>query len=62
MAAKRKVKPPKPLPNRPWSQLTTAEQNAEYTRALLAYSRGEAANPQTRLSYYRERTAIETKG
>lgn len=62
MAAKRKVKPPKPVPNRSWSELTTAEQNAEYTHALLAYSRGEATNPQTRLTYYRERTASETKG
>ncbi|GAC1405929.1 MAG: hypothetical protein NVSMB64_11200 [Candidatus Velthaea sp.] len=59
MAAKRKIAPPKPRPNRPWSELSGPEQNAEYSRALHAYSHGEGPNPQTRLAYYEQRTASE---
>lgn len=61
MAAKRKVAPPKPDPNRPWSELTKAEQNAHYSAALQAYGRGDGPNPQTRGSFDRERAASEAK-
>ena len=57
MAAKKKIAPPKPLPNRSWSELTKAEQNAEYSRALHAYAQGTAENPSTRLEYYKRRSA-----
>ncbi|MDB5094007.1 MAG: hypothetical protein JWO85_2108 [Candidatus Eremiobacteraeota bacterium] len=57
MAAKKKIAPPKPLPNRSWSELTKAEQNAEYSRALHAYAQGAGENPSTRLEYYRRRSA-----
>ena len=60
MAAKRKVAPPKPDPNRPWHELTQAEQNAHYSRALHAYSQGEGPNPQTRGQFFRERAAART--
>lgn len=62
MAAKKKIAPPKPRPNRPWSELTKAEQNAEYSRALHAYAQGAGANPQTRPQYYRDRSGQESKG
>jgi hypothetical protein len=62
MAAKRKYAPPKPDPNRPWSELTKAEQNAAYSRALYAYSIGEGPNPQTQGQFFRERSAAQPKG
>lgn len=60
MAAKRKVPPPQPVPNRTWPQLTKAEQNAAYVAALQAYSTGNGANPQTRGDYFRSRAADVT--
>jgi len=54
MAAKRKIAPPKPDPNRTWSQLTTAEQSARYSLALQAYTQGSGPNPQTRGKFFRE--------
>jgi len=62
MAAKKKIAPPKPRPNRPWSELTKAEQNAEYSRALHAYAQGAGTNPQTRSQYFRERHSKQTPG
>ena len=47
MAAKRKIAPPKPKPNRPWTELSKAEQNAQYTQALYDYSHGLGPNPLT---------------
>jgi hypothetical protein len=47
MAAKRKIAPPKPDPNRPWSELTKAEQSAHYSQALQAYAQGKGPNPRT---------------
>ncbi len=57
MAAKKKVAPPKPTPGRSWSELTKAEQNAEYGRALRAYTHEGGANPTTRGAYFRAREA-----
>jgi hypothetical protein len=57
MAAKKKIAPPKPKPGRPWSELTKAEQNAEYVRALRAYTHEGGANPDTRAAYFRTRAA-----
>jgi hypothetical protein len=42
---------------RPWSELTKAEQNAEYVRALRAYTHEGGSNPQTRGTYFRTREA-----
>ena len=47
MAAKRKIAPPKPDPNRSWSELTKAEQSAHYAQALHAYTNGTGPNPKT---------------
>jgi hypothetical protein len=55
MAAKKKIAPPKPQPGRPWSELTKAEQNAEYVRALRAYTHEGGSNPATRGAYFRTR-------
>jgi hypothetical protein len=55
MAAKKKIAPPKPVPGRPWTALTKAEQNAEYVRALRAYTHEGGANPASRGAYFRER-------
>jgi hypothetical protein len=60
MAAKKRVPPPQPIPNRTWEQLTKAEQSAAYSRALLAYSRGSGPNPQTRGQFFRAQTAALT--
>jgi hypothetical protein len=57
MAAKKRVPPPQPIPNRTWAQLTKAEQSAAYSRALLAYGRGSGPNPQTRGQFFRAQTA-----
>ena len=62
MAAKKKIAPPKPRPNRPWSELTKPEQNAEYSHALQAYAQGKGDNPQTRPTYYAARESAEAKG
>lgn len=61
MAAKRKVQPPKPDPNRPWSKLTPAERSAKYDRALTGYSRGTGTNPQTLGIFSRAQAAAEAK-
>lgn len=53
MAAKRKVNPPRPNLNRPWIELTKAQQNQLYTRALHAYTTGAGKNPSTRLEFFR---------
>jgi hypothetical protein len=57
MAAKRKIAPPKPKAGRPWSELTKAEQNAEYVHALRNYTLGTGPNPTTRGAYVRGRVA-----
>ena len=59
--AKKKIAPPKPTPNRPWSQLNKHEQNAEYSRALHAYSQGQGENPQSRPYYYKKRLTDEAQ-
>ena len=59
--AKKKIAPPRPVPNRTWSQLTAPEQNAEYSRALHAYSQGQGENPAGRAQYYAHRAAAESK-
>jgi hypothetical protein len=57
MAAKKKIAPAKPRPNRPWTELTKAEQNREYVRALRAYTHEGGTNPETRGTYFRSREA-----
>lgn len=59
--AKKKIHPPRPAPNRPWSELSNHEQNAEYSRALHAYSQGKGENPQARPQYYKKRAEAEAK-
>lgn|GEM_PF-6213031 len=59
--AKKKIAPPKPKANRPWSELSIHEQNAEYSRALHAYSTGKGENPQARPQYFKERAAEKKK-
>ncbi len=59
--AKKKIAPPKPVPNRPWPELNKHEQNAEYSRALHAYSQGKGENPQSRPFYYKKRNEDEAK-
>jgi hypothetical protein len=59
MAAKRKIAPPKPNMNLPWSELTKAQRNQIYTKALLLYGRGEGPNPGTSGQFARARTAAE---
>jgi hypothetical protein len=53
MAAKRKVKPPRPRLDLPWSELTKAQQNQLYTKALHEYATGAGPNPATRLEFFR---------
>jgi hypothetical protein len=60
MAAKKRVPPPQPVPNRAWHQLTKAEQNAAYDAALHAYGSGDGPNPQTRGHFFRERLSATT--
>lgn len=57
MAAKKRVPPPQLVPNRAWPQLSKAEQNAEYSAALLAYGRGTGPNPRTSAEFSRARLA-----
>lgn len=59
--AKKKHAPPKPAPNRTWSQLTKHEQNAEYSLALHGYAEGKGKNPAARPQYFKERLAAEEK-
>ena len=59
MAAKRKVKPPKPRLDLPWSELTKAQQNAIYTRALSAYTVGNGPNPTTKAAIFRAKAAAK---
>jgi len=59
MAAKRKVTPPRPDPKRTWSQLKKSEQSARYSKALLAYSRGEGPNPSNLSQFRRAQEASE---
>lgn len=57
MAAKRKIAPPKPDPNRPWHELTKAEQSAHYAQAWYAYTQGSGPNPKTLGQFMREKAA-----
>ncbi len=59
MAAKRKVQPPKPRLDLPWSELTKAQQNLLYTRALQAYSNGTGPNPATKAEFDRAQAAAK---
>lgn len=59
MAAKRKVKPPKPRLDLPWADLTKAQQNLLYTRALTEYSAGKGPNPATKAEFFRAKVAAE---
>ncbi len=59
MAAKRKVSPPKPRLDLPWSELTKAQQNLLYTRALYAYTTGEGPNPETKGAFFRAQAAAK---
>jgi hypothetical protein len=60
MAAKRKYPAPKPSLDRPWSELSKAERNQIYTKALHAYTIGEGPNPSTSGAFAREKAAAET--
>jgi hypothetical protein len=57
MAAKRKVQPPKPRLDLPWGELTKAQQNQIYTRALTDYTAGKGPNPATRAEFFRAKVA-----
>lgn len=59
MAAKRKITPPKPRLDLPWAELTKAQQNLIYTRALAAYSAGKGPNPATKSEYFRKQAAAK---
>jgi hypothetical protein len=59
MAAKRKVKPPKPRLDLPWAELTKAQQNQIYTKALQAYTSGKGPNPATRPEFSRAKVAAK---
>jgi hypothetical protein len=61
MAAKRKIAPPKPRLDLPWSELTKAQKNQLYTKALHAYTIGAGPNPSTSGEFSRKRAAAETK-
>jgi hypothetical protein len=60
MAAKKRVPPPQPVPNRTWQELTKAEQSAAYSAALQAYGQGLGPNPQTSGQFFRARAAAGT--
>jgi len=57
MAAKRKVAPPKPRLDLPWTELTKAQQNTIYTRALYEYTTGKGPNPATKSEFFRAKAA-----
>ena len=59
MAAKRKVKPPKPRLDLPWGELTKAQQNTIYTRALSEYTTGKWPNPATKTEFFRAQVAAK---
>jgi len=59
MAAKRKVQPPKPRLDLPWTELTKAQQNLLYTRALQAYTDGTGPNPATKTEFSRAQVAAQ---
>jgi hypothetical protein len=59
MAAKRKVKPPKPRLDLPWIELTKAQQNQLYIRALQAYTKGSGPNPATKAEFFRTKAAAK---
>jgi hypothetical protein len=62
MAAKRKYPAPKLSLDRPWTELTKAQQNQIYTKALHAYTIGEGPNPSTSGEFSRQKAAAETAG
>jgi hypothetical protein len=59
MAAKRKIAPPKPNLDLPWSELTKHQQNQHYTKALHAYTTGQGPNPGTSGDFSRKKAAEE---
>ena len=59
MAAKRKVKPPKPRLDLPWVELTKAQQNLIYTRALQTSTTGGGPNPATKAEFFRAKVAAK---
>lgn len=61
MAAKRKIAPPKPRLDLPWSELTKAQQNKIYTKALFDYGQGAGPNPGGSGEFSRKHIAAETK-
>ncbi len=61
MAAKKKIAPPKPDMSLPWSELTKAQQNQLYTKALHAYTKGEGPNPSTSGAFDREKRKAEAE-
>jgi len=61
MAAKKKIAPPKPRLDLPWTELTKAQRNKIYTEALHAYGRGEGPNPGGSLAYSRARASGTTR-
>ncbi len=61
MAAKRKIAPPKPRLDLPWSELTKAQQNKLYTKALHDYTTGAGPNPSTSTEFARKQAAAESK-
>jgi hypothetical protein len=61
MAAKRTIHPPKPRLDLPWSELTKAQQNQLYTKALHDYTTGKGPNPTTSTAFARMKAAEEKK-
>ncbi len=59
MAAKRKIAPPKPRLDLPWSQLPQPQRNKLYTRALHAYGKGDGPNPGSSGDFSRKQLADE---
>jgi hypothetical protein len=59
MAAKRKVKPPKPRLDLPWTELSKSQQNQIYTNALQAYTTGKGPNPATKAEFFRAKVAAK---
>ena len=62
MAAKRKIAPPKPRFDLPWSELTKAQQNKIYTKALFDYGTGTGPNPGGSGEFSRKHAAAEAEG
>lgn len=62
MAAKRTIHPPRPNLDKPWSELTKAQQNQLYTKALHDYATGNGPNPTTSTAFARAKAAEEAKG